>query len=91
MAAHGFHRYSDAYHTNYVLSGLSSAQHKWIVVSARAEEAALDIDLWAAAPYLEGNQIFREEDRVGTTHPVYVIPQHKVEGMMKFYSSKQGF
>lgn len=31
---------SDAYHSCYVLSGLSSAQHKWELAAAHAEETA---------------------------------------------------
>ena len=40
---------------------------------------------------MEGEQIFEEDDRVGTTHPVYVIPQHKVQDVQKYFSFKLGF
>jgi protein farnesyltransferase subunit beta len=40
---------------------------------------------------MDGEQIFDEEDRVATVHPVYVIPQHKVEDMQSYFSSKHGF
>ncbi|CEI60981.1 unnamed protein product [Fusarium venenatum] len=84
-------KYSDAYHTCYVLSGLSSAQHRWTLDAARPHEADVKGDSWSVTPYMEGEQIFDEEDRVATVHPVYVIPQHKVEGMQNYFSSKHGF
>ncbi|KAF4125543.1 protein farnesyltransferase subunit beta [Geosmithia morbida] len=85
-------KYSDAYHTCYVLSGLSSVQHKWMLAKARPEElAGLGSDEWVATPYLKGPRLFDEEDRVLTTHPVYAIPQHKVVEMMGYFTSKVGF
>ncbi|OBS23894.1 hypothetical protein FPOA_04442 [Fusarium poae] len=84
-------KYSDAYHTCYVLSGLSSAQHRWTLDAARPHEVDVKGDSWSVTPYMEGEQIFDEEDRVATVHPVYVIPQHKVEGMQNYFSSKHGF
>ncbi|KAK2673656.1 PFTB repeat [Fusarium oxysporum f. sp. vasinfectum] len=83
--------YSDAYHTCYVLSGLSAAQHKWNLDVARPHEADVTGDSWSVTPYMDGEQIFDEEDRVATVHPVYVIPQHKVEDMQSYFSSKHGF
>lgn len=84
-------RYSDAYHTCYVLSGLSSVQHRWTLASARPEGTPMGLDTWIAMPDMEGPRIFDEEDRVLTTHPVYVIPQHKVEQIMGHFASKAGF
>lgn len=85
-------KYSDAYHTCYVLSGLSSAQHKWALVSARAEAALLDGDRWFVSPFMSAKeQIFEEVDRVGTTHPVYVIPQQKVDDCQQYFAVKTGF
>ncbi|KAM0207551.1 hypothetical protein ACHAQI_007554 [Fusarium lateritium] len=84
-------KYSDAYHTCYVLSGLSAAQHKWKLDAARPHEEDVTGDSWSVTPYMDGEQIFDEEDRVATVHPVYVIPQHKVEGMQSYFTSKQGF
>lgn len=74
-----------------MLSGLSSAQHRWTLGAARPHEADVKGDSWSATPYMEGEQIFDEEDRVATVHPVYVIPQHKVEDMQNYFSSKHGF
>lgn len=84
-------KYSDAYHTCYVLSGLSSAQHKWTLRAARPTGSAGGADEWEAMPYVEDEQVFNEDDRIGTTHPVYVIPQHKVEAAWEYYASKTGF
>jgi protein farnesyltransferase subunit beta len=84
-------KFSDAYHTCYVLSGLSSVQHQWNLVSARADQALLAGDRWAASPFLDGDQIFHEDDRLRTTHPVYVIPQDKVEAIQSYFTSKQQF
>ncbi|KAH7265372.1 terpenoid cyclases/protein prenyltransferase alpha-alpha toroid [Fusarium redolens] len=84
-------KFSDAYHTCYVLSGLSAAQHKWNLDVARPHEADVTGDSWSVTPYMEGEQIFDEEDRVATVHPVYVIPQHTVEDMQSYFSSKHGF
>lgn len=48
-------------------------------------------DSWTVSPYMEGDQIFDEEDRVATVHPVYVIPQHKVQEIQQYFTSKTGF
>jgi protein farnesyltransferase subunit beta len=74
-----------------VLSGLSSAQHKWTLTGARPDANVLGTDQWIVAPHTEGEQIFNEDDRVCTTHPVYAIPQHKVQGIMDHFASKSGF
>lgn len=84
-------KFSDAYHSCYVLSGLSSAQHKWNLVSIRAAEGIVEVDGWAASPFSEGQQIFDEEDRVRPNHPVYVIPQDKVEAARRYFTAKPGF
>ena len=88
-------RPSDAYHSCYVLSGLSSVQNKWQLVTPRdgpAEEALQDIyPEWVVSPYLEEVQIFGDEDRVGTIHPVYTIPERRVDDIKAYFAAKQGF
>ncbi|KAJ0163547.1 Protein farnesyltransferase subunit beta [Colletotrichum tanaceti] len=84
-------RPSDAYHTCYVLSGLSSAQHQWDLTYVGEDETILPEPKWVVSPCAEGTQIFDEEDRVGTTHPVYTIPQESVDDMTAYFASKQGF
>ncbi|KAL2873861.1 CAAX farnesyltransferase (FTase) subunit beta [Colletotrichum sp. CLE4] len=84
-------RPSDAYHTCYVLSGLSSAQHQWDLTYVNEDETILSEPKWVASPCAEGTQVFNEEDRVGTIHPVYTIPQESVDDMKAYFASKQGF
>ncbi|KAI3545765.1 prenyltransferase and squalene oxidase [Colletotrichum filicis] len=84
-------RPSDAYHTCYVLSGLSSAQHQWDLTYVNEDETILSEPKWVASPCAEGTQIFNEEDRVGTIHPVYTIPQESADDMKAYFASKQGF
>ncbi|GKT86215.1 farnesyltransferase subunit beta [Colletotrichum tofieldiae] len=84
-------RPSDAYHTCYVLSGLSSAQHQWDLTYVNEDETILPEPKWVVSPCAEGTQIFDEEDRVGTIHPVYTIPQESVDDMKAYFASRQGF
>ncbi|TDZ16954.1 Protein farnesyltransferase subunit beta [Colletotrichum orbiculare MAFF 240422] len=91
-------RPSDAYHTCYVLSGLSSAQHQWDLTYVRddgdgdGDVTILPEPRWVVSPCPEeGAQIFDEEDRVGTIHPVYTIPQESVDDMKAYFAYKQGF
>lgn len=65
---------------------MSSAQHKWDLVTPRPEGEILSKDSWTVTPYMEGDQIFNEEDRVCTVHPVYVIPEHKVDEIQAYFS-----
>ncbi len=88
---------SDAYHSCYVLSGLSSAQHQWELdepdaPDAAAAEAAAAADLvWAVLPYLDGLQVFDNKDRVRPIHPVYAIPQQSVRAIKGYFEDRQGF
>lgn len=82
---------SDAYHTCYVLSGLSSAQHRWDLTYVNEDETILPKPKWVVSPCAEGAQIFDEEDRVGTIHPVYTIPQESVDDMKAYFAARQGF
>jgi protein farnesyltransferase subunit beta len=80
-------RNSDAYHSCYVLSGLSSAQHQWRLVPSEDE----DTDGWNVSLYLDDVQIFEEEDQVVPIHPVYAIPYQSVADIRRYFSVKQGF
>lgn len=104
-------RPSDAYHSCYVLSGLSSAQYQWTLVTEKQEGLysgeghAIPIATatatssfeggaptgWVVDPYLGGEQIFDEVDRVCQTHPVYAIPPQKVADIMAYFATKAGF
>lgn len=78
---------SDGYHTCYVLSGLTSAQH---IVSAipSAEDSVANVT-WTVSPY--DHQIFDEEDRLNPTDPVYAVPEEKRVEMTEYFLSKPGF
>ncbi|KAG5952719.1 hypothetical protein E4U53_000055 [Claviceps sorghi] len=85
-------KYSDAYHSCYVLCGLSSAQHKWVLASARADAVLMNEDRWSVSPFMSTEeQIFEEVDRVETFHPVYVIAQHKVDDCQQYFAAKTVF
>lgn len=84
-------RFSDAYHSCYVLSGLSAAQHQWDLVEARPDPILLGGDKWTFTPYLRGEQVFDEGDRVGAIHPVYAIPQHSIQDVQAYFSAQKGF
>ncbi|KAB5518818.1 terpenoid cyclases/protein prenyltransferase alpha-alpha toroid [Coniochaeta sp. 2T2.1] len=78
---------SDPYHSCYVLSGLSSAQHQW---RQHLPEGPED-DGWIVSPYADEVQIFQDDDRVEPIHPVYVIPQKSVSDIKRYFLAKQGF
>lgn len=86
---------SDAYHTCYVLSGLSSAQHKWHFNTPATKEATSGVlssaYQWTSEPITGESQIYDELDRVGTLHPVFVIPEGVAEETRAYFASKGGF
>jgi protein farnesyltransferase subunit beta len=89
------HSNSDSYHTCYVLAGLSSSQHLWNFISPvteRAEAGILNSAFqWSSKPIIETAQIFDEEDRVGTLHPVFVIPEGVAEDTRAYFARMGGF
>ncbi len=85
-------RPSDAYHSCYVLSGLSAVQHKWELVTLGDQPVVGGaVPTWTVSPYPEDLQIFDERDRVGSVHPVYTIPELRVAQIMAYFESKTGF
>lgn len=93
------YKMSDPYHTCYVLSGLSSAQHQWDLDSdplplAPGETtptlAALGADsVWNVFPYIDDNdQIYEDSDRVRPIHPTYAIPQKNVNGIRGYFQGR---
>ena len=46
---------------------------------------------WTAEPVAEASQIYDEVDRVGTLHPIFVIPEGAAEEMRAYFTSKGGF
>ncbi|KAF3761291.1 terpenoid cyclases/Protein prenyltransferase [Cryphonectria parasitica EP155] len=86
-------RPSDAYHSCYVLSGLSSAQHKWKLAAEATTAAAASAALasWSVSPHLDEVQVFDEQDRIAALHPVYAVPISCVTDIKAYFAAKQGF
>lgn len=91
---------SDGYHTCYVLSGLSSAQHLWTYDPSIKNPSSLipNPSTVLASPYkwnvsidTSEEQIFDEEDRVGTLHPVFVIPAGVAERTRAWFERNSEF
>ncbi|KAI0113242.1 terpenoid cyclases/Protein prenyltransferase [Daldinia grandis] len=81
---------SDAYHTCYVLSGLSSAQHITRLLASEGEGMMTHSE-YDVSPLRGSPQIYDEEDRLNTTDPVYFIPEGKRKEIMSYFLSKPGF
>lgn len=89
---------SDAYHTCYVLSGLSAAQHQWELSASSTGDEAYLVSVstaadaaWTVLPYLDDMQVFEERDLVRPIHPAYTIPQKSQQDMQSYFFTKQGF
>ena len=88
---------SDAYHSCYGLTGLSSVQHTWRVT--RPEFAEMDPDivilghsLWTVEPCNDpGANIFDYEDRVIPVNPVYAIPADCIRNIKTYFAHNIGF
>ncbi|OBT51071.1 hypothetical protein VE04_09229 [Pseudogymnoascus sp. 24MN13] len=86
--------FSDGYHTCYLLVGLSSAQHKWSL-QAPTDDIMTSLG-WTSETYPRKQddgyaQIFDEEDRVKSIHPVYVIPEGIPERVVQYCDSQEAF
>jgi protein farnesyltransferase subunit beta len=46
---------------------------------------------WSCEPFVGEGQIYDEGDRVGTLHPVFVIPEGAAEEMRAYFTLKGGF
>lgn len=86
---------SDAYHTCYVLAGLTSAQTNWHFDASPPGSGLRSFPSaafqWHSEPIIEDSQVFDEGDRIGTLHPVFVIPPGTAEEMRAHFASKGGF
>lgn len=76
---------SDAYHSAYVLAGLSAVQHTWSAPSS------VDNSWQVVFPYLDEVQIYDDADRVRTVHPVYVVPPRKLDEAVDYFRAKTSF
>lgn len=92
---------SDAYHSCYVLSGLSSAENRWQLISPDPTSVGDDGDggdvalaaapRWAVWPYQGEEEVFDDDDRVAPVHPIYVIPEDKVASAQAYFAALVGF
>ncbi|KAG9247261.1 CaaX farnesyltransferas-like protein beta subunit Ram1 [Calycina marina] len=81
---------SDSYHTCYVLAGLSSAQHKWNFNHLTAKGASGNLASpyhWNVEHVIRQPQIYDEEDRVETVHPVFVVPEGVAEATRAYFAT----
>ncbi|KAI2636709.1 terpenoid cyclases/protein prenyltransferase alpha-alpha toroid [Xylaria nigripes] len=81
---------SDAYHTCYVLNGLSSAQHA-VHISSLDEDETLMPWAYKVLPRHDESQLYEEADIVSPIDPVYIIPEEKRKDMMSYFSARPGF
>lgn len=84
-------RPSDAYHTCYVLCGLTTTQYEWDLTYIDDDETILAEPQWKVTPRIGQDQLFEEEDRISTIHPAYGIPEQKAYDMIAYFASKAGF
>ncbi|CZS99160.1 related to RAM1-protein farnesyltransferase, beta subunit [Rhynchosporium graminicola] len=87
---------SDSYHTCYVLAGFSSTQNNWTFNHQGSPQLASGSSLlsafqWTSEPIIEDSQIFDESDRIGTLHPIFVIPEGAAEKMRAHFTNRGGF
>lgn len=93
-------RYPDAYHSCYVLAGLSSTQY-YNYFTGDPDDAgtvdSLDSALrWTSSATSSGDEGDNErlvdaEGKVEPLHPIFVIPWAAVERCSKVFSQKTGF
>ncbi|KAK3333480.1 terpenoid cyclases/protein prenyltransferase alpha-alpha toroid [Cercophora scortea] len=85
-------RLSDAYHSCYVLSGLSSAQNQWVLADSDDDKSATGTaadPAWTVLPPLEEDvQIFDKRDRIRPIHPVYAIPDENQRAIRSYFLEK---
>lgn len=46
---------------------------------------------WTVSPRTGTDEVFAEDDRIGTLHPAYTIPEQKARIMIEYFASKAGF
>lgn len=46
---------------------------------------------WAVFPFVDGDQVHDDKDRVRPIHPVYAIPQECKNAMRGYFVAKPGF
>lgn len=85
-------RSPDAYHTNYVLAGLSSAQHQYLYhPSAEAHAPLMAAFGWTDSrriPQAGHNEASEKLTLTPRLHPIYVIPEGAAEKMRSYFETK---
>ena len=93
-------RYPDAYHSCYVLAGLSSTQyHNYFTADcgdARIVDALDSALQWRSSRISFGGDSDHErlvdaEDKIEALHPIFVIPWSAVDGCSQHFIQKKGF
>ena len=93
-------RRPDAYHSCYVLAGLSSAQH--VSMFERCAEIDVQSPLDAAFGWVlkgragthqadVGETLYDLDDTLASLHPIFVIPWAAVKETKTFFAEKMGF
>ena len=94
-----YYSYPDAYHSCYILAGLSSTQYSnsYSVTDRTEGRGTLNSAMqWMSNPKDvnadQGSEhLIDEEDRLEAVHPIYVIPWSAVDRCHSHFSQKQSF
>ena len=90
-------RRPDAYHSLYVLAGLSSAQYRHSFVGDKIQAPIEAAHGWSAAcpsgrdTRDDTDEIYDVEDKVNALHPIFVIPYEVDARCHAHYINKTGF
>lgn len=93
-------RYPDAYHSCYVLAGLSSTQYYNYFTGdhggARTVDSLDSALQWTSSAISSGHESGNErlvdaEDQVEPLHPIFVIPWAAVDRCFQYFTQKTGF
>ncbi|KAL8729817.1 MAG: hypothetical protein Q9181_004863 [Wetmoreana brouardii] len=96
----GLPEYPDAYHSCYVLAGLSSAQHHSSYTRGPDYDPSLSLNdafHWVSSPrsfdFLSqtGLRVPVKEERLTAIHPIFVISWPAVEATASWYENKESF
>jgi protein farnesyltransferase subunit beta len=83
-------RHADAYHTCYVLTGLSATQHHHYRTDSSpcANKNFSSAFSWQSKPTGAEENVFEKSDRLTAFHPIYVIPHQAAEKMRLWYEAE---
>ncbi|CAI7564678.1 unnamed protein product [Penicillium manginii] len=83
-------KHADAYHTCYVLTGLSATQHHHYRTDSSpcANKNFSSAFSWQSKPTGAEENVFEKSDRLTAFHPIYVIPHQAAEKMRLWYEAE---